>query len=183
MITEIDFENIFEIAPSWTSIAERQLLSSLAIEVPDKGLIVEIGCLYGGCTAVLALSNQQAQVISIDNFSWTPEGYPFASAERASNNLLKLGAQNFTIIEKTSRDASNNWDRLINLLWIDGGHSFDFVYFDLSFYSHFSNVIALHDYDNPAWSSIREAVEAFLSIDPYWYIDTIVDMVVVLRRK
>ena len=53
---------------------ERGCLAQLAREVPDQGLIVEIGCLYGGVTAVLALSNPSAAVIAIDDFSWHPGG-------------------------------------------------------------------------------------------------------------
>lgn len=74
MTQTIDLDEIFKRIPSWTSTIEREKLAELSAEVPPTGTIVEIGCLYGGSTAVLALSNPSALVRSIDNFSWTPEG-------------------------------------------------------------------------------------------------------------
>lgn len=169
--------------PAWTEISERELLSKLSREVPVNGLIVEIGCLYGGTTAVLALSNPDAKVISIDNFSWTPEGYQKTSKELAENNLSELGISNVKVKEGDSRRLGRTWNEPIDFLWIDGGHSYQFVYSDLYLFGLHAKVIALHDYDNPAWASIRQAVETFIGKFPYWYVDEVVGMVCVLRRK
>ena len=180
----IDYDKVFMIAPSWTSLNERKLLSELAKDVPADGTIVEIGCLYGGVTSILGLSAPNAQVITIDNFSWTPEGYPAASPQLAMENFNILGVFNIYVMNMTSRDAAKRLDTPIDLLWIDGGHDFKSVYFDLFHFSKYSRgPIALHDYDNPGWKDIRQAVEVFLKKNDDWYIDKVVDMVVVLRKK
>lgn len=178
----INYDKIWSVAPSWTSLDERMTLSKLAKKVPDNGVIVEIGALYGGASAVLALSKPTARLISIDNFSWTPEGYPAASRELYISNMQKLKITNFEVIAMTSKEALTNWNSHIDLLWIDGGHDFNSVYFDLSEYSRFSDVVALHDYGNVFWPSIRQAVEKFTS-ETSFYISEVVDSIVVLRRR
>lgn len=180
---DLDFDYIFERIPSWTEKNERQCLSKYAQTVPDGGIIVEIGALYGGVTAILALSQPKALVISIDNFSWTPEGYPKASIHEFNKNMKSLDIKNFQVIELKSDEVWRNWNTAIDFLWIDGGHDFNSVFFDLSHYSHFTNLIALHDYDNPSWPDIRQAVERFIQEHPEWKIIEIAGMVVVLQRS
>src|SRR6185436_2035859 len=83
---------------SITTVAERACLSELAQEVPDQGFMVEIGCLYGGITAVLALSQPYAAVVTIDDFSWHPDDMPENSVALVMENMDKVGADNVTII-------------------------------------------------------------------------------------
>jgi precorrin-6B methylase 2 len=169
---------------SITTEAERKLLSELAREVPRGGTILEIGALYGGTTAVLALANPSAKVFSIDNFSWTPEGYPRASKDRFENNMKSIGANNVIAIEGDSKVLISHWERNIDLLWIDGGHDFSNVYSDLYNYSRHSKVIALHDYKNPMWPTVEKAIEIFLrKYEDTWYFSENVEMVAVLRKR
>jgi hypothetical protein len=168
---------------SITTEAERNKLAELASKVPDQGVIVEVGTLYGGVTAVLAKAQPNAAVITIDNFSWHPEDMPVNSVGLVQDNLAKENIENVTIIENDSREVAKNWARDIDLLWIDGGHSYQFVYFDLVRFGTYSKVIALHDYKNPAWSTIEEAINVFLKNNKNFYSDEVVDMLIVLRRK
>lgn len=174
---------LFKAIPAWTSPDERELLTRLAKEVPPGGLILEIGCLYGGTSAVLALSAPKARLISIDDFSWSPDGYGESSPERTRENLAKVGAKNTEVIKADSRQAWKTWDEQIHLLWIDGGHSFEFVYSDLYNFGKFADVIAVHDYKNPAWLSIEKAIETFISKDSRWKIVEVVGMIAVLRKS
>lgn len=168
---------------SWTDEKERGLLSQLSSEVPENGWIVEIGCLYGGTTATLALSNPKALVVSIDNFSWTPDGYPQVSPTLTRSNLREAGVENVQIIEGDSREIGKDWEHHIDLLWVDGGHSYEFVYSDLVNFGPHADVIALHDYGNPFWETIMKAVGDFLKDHEEFYIAQVVSTVVVLRRK
>lgn len=173
---------LFAAIPAWTSAEERALLERLSAEVPAGGQIVEIGCLYGGTTAVLALANPAAWVTSIDDFSWTPPGYPDVSPEHTRENLSKVGAFNVDVVKADSREACKEWKKHINLLWVDGGHSFEFVYSDLYNFGKFADVIAVHDYKNPAWASIEKAIETFMAKFPVWRITEVIGMIAVLRK-
>ena len=168
-------------APSWTSAAERSEMCKLASEVQKDGLIVEIGGLYGGMTAVLGLSNPQAHITVIDEFSWDPYKKG-ASAETLLENVKRVGVANVEVITGDSRIIGRNWTKAIDLLWIDGGHSYEFVKSDLDRFGPHAKRIALHDWDNPFWKSIRQAVEDFLKVQPGWKFDHSVEMVAVLER-
>jgi hypothetical protein len=165
-----------------TEINERECVARLASEVPVDGIIFEIGCLYGGTTAVLGLANPKASLITIDDFSWHPEDDVPTSAELLYANMEKVGVKNIELIQGDSREIGKYWSTPINLLWIDGGHSFEYVYQDISNFGPHAEVIALHDYDNPAWASIRQAVEKFIAEHLQWRVDEVVGTVVVLRK-
>src|SRR5688500_12751101 len=171
------------VVPTLTEINERELLSELAKEDPPLSVVLEIGGLYGGVTAVLALSAPSCSIYTIDNFSWHPEGFPKTSKKLLETNMKELGVQNVTVIEGRSQENVKQWTARISLLWIDGGHDIKSVYHDLFNFGKYADVIALHDYDNPAWKDIRQAVERFLSNDNNWYLDQVVGMVAVLRKK
>lgn len=172
-----------ESIPSWTSLAERDEVSRLAAQVKKGGLIVEIGGLYGGMTAVLGLSNPKAEITVIDEFSWNPITERVASAEGLLANVAEVGVANVSVIAEDSRVTGTNWKNPIDLLWIDGGHSYEYVKADLDNFGPHAQVIACHDYDNPFWPSIRQAVEDFIEWNPEWQVSHNVETVVVLVRK
>jgi len=167
-----------------TEIDERECLARCAMEVPDDGRIVEIGCLYGGTTAVLALAKPTAEVITIDVYDWHPPDDVPTSPELLLQNMAGIGAINVHVHPiGDSLVAWKTWKLDIDFLFIDGGHSYEWVFNDLSHYSAFSKVMACHDYDNPFWPSIRKAVEDFLQKHPLWYLAEQAGTVAVLRRK
>lgn len=171
--------NIYSI----TTQEERDCLAELAKEVPDNCAIVEIGTLYGGTTVVLAQAQPHAAVITIDDYSWHPDPEPLTSPSLVRDNLDKFNIDNVTIVSGDSREVGKMWAREISLLWIDGGHSFDFVHNDLLNFGKHAQVIALHDYKNPAWPTIEQAIISFVEKYPFFYIDKVVGMICVLRRK
>jgi predicted O-methyltransferase YrrM len=170
---------------SITTWEERECWANLAAQVPEGGRIVEIGALYGGVTAVLALAAPAASVFTIDNFSWHPEGHPPTSAELLREHMDSVGARNVYIIQGDSREIG--MDQAfghIDMLCIDGGHSYEFVFVDLMLFGTRSDVIALHDYDNPSWPTVKDAVNDFLKLmDGKFELTNVVGQVATLRRK
>lgn len=169
--------------PSWTTPVEQEALAELASQVPPHGQILEIGCLYGGSTSILCKNAPRCVVTSIDEFSWTPEGYPTATKELAEANLKEQDLYNFEIIPMSSEKAAKTWKQEVDLCFIDGGHSYEYVRADLENFHSFSRVLALHDFGNPFWPSIGQAVQDFLSKHPEWYQAEVADTLVVLRRR
>lgn len=165
-----------------TTAEERELLSRLAKAVPADGLILEIGCLYGGTTEVLSKAAPKAKITSVDIFDWTPDGYPTSTADLFRENMKSVDAKNVTLIEGDSREVGKRWNEPIDLLFVDGGHSYEFIYSDLFYFGKFADVIALHDYKNPSWQSIEKAIETFIAKDRIWKIAEVVGMVCVLRK-
>jgi predicted O-methyltransferase YrrM len=171
------------IIPTWLEQDEREALFDLAGEVPAGGQIVEVGCLYGGSTALLGLGAPTAKITIFDDFSWSPLPDMPAGPKTLGANLEKAGVKNdVTIMPGDSRVMAQGWDAPIDLLWIDGGHSYDFIFSDLTNLGPHAQVIACHDYDNPAWPSIRHAVEEFIQLHPVWAVAGVAGTVVVLRK-
>lgn len=181
-ISDVDAVETARVVRPLTEINERECVARLAAEVPPGGSIVEIGPLYGGMTAVLGLASPDADIVSIDDFGWHPADDVPTSKKLLLANMKLVGVKNVKVKEGDSRKIGKTWKSPIDLLWIDGGHSFDYVYQDICNFGVHANVIALHDWDNPAWPDIRQAVEKFIADHVEWSIAEIVGMVVVLRK-
>jgi predicted O-methyltransferase YrrM len=166
-----------------TEINEREELINLAKEVPPHGLIVEVGTMYGGGTAILAYANPYARIISIDNFSWfPPDGSP-SSKQDVEENLELLDIHNVEIMEGDSITIGKEWNTPIDFIFIDGGHEYETAYADLVMLGSHAKVIAIHDFNNPWLHGVNKAVEDFMAIEPdKWKIEKVVHWVAVLRR-
>lgn len=183
MEIKVIVERAAEAVRTLTEINERECLARLALEITKPSpVIVEIGSLYGGTAAVLALAAPQAEVICIDTFEWYPPDDVPASADLLRSNMQKAGVNNVRVIEGDSRVLWKTWRTKIDLLFIDGGHSFEWVYSDLSRFSPYTRVVALHDYGNPFWPTIKQAVDRHLKENPIWRLDEVTGTVAVLRR-
>ena len=168
--------------PTFTRGRERSTLRALAKEVPAKGRILEIGTFFGGTTSVLALSNPKAKVYTIDNYSWKAPKLPMGTMEQNKNCLYRLGIRNVEWIQGDSKVLVESWNKKIDLLWVDGDHSYEGAFADLANFGPFSFVIALHDYGNDKHPGVKKAVEDFLFVHPQWKLDKVVDTVAILRR-
>jgi predicted O-methyltransferase YrrM len=179
-----DAIRLAEVIPAWLEQNEKEMLFSLAKEVPENGHVVEVGCLYGGSTALLGLGAATAKITVFDDFSWSPLPEMVSSRETLLANLAKIELHNqIDVREGDSRTLAKGWTAPIDLLWIDGGHSYEFIFSDLMHLGPSAQVIACHDFDNPVWPSIRKAVTDFIAQHPQWMIDTVAGTLVVLRRS
>jgi len=103
-----------------------------------------------------------------------------ASAKTLLSNVRKVGVTNVEVITADSRRAGKTWDQPIDLLWIDGGHSYEFVKSDLDKFGPHAARIALHDYGNEFWKTIQQAVDDFLKEHREWSFSHHVETVAVL---
>ena len=154
--------------PTWTTQEEREFVASISKSVKRGGLIVEIGSLYGGMTAILAKANPYARIITIDRFSWQPKGFPRPTAQIIKANLARLKAKNVQVVQGDSKIIGEKWKAAIDLLWIDGGHSYESVTADLKNFSPHAKAIILHDYNHPTMTGVTEAVDDFLYKNKKW---------------
>ena len=182
-ISDMDAVEIARVVRPLTDINERECVAELAAAVLPGELIVEIGSLYGGMTAVLGLANPGAKIVSIDDFSWHPADDVPTSKKLLLANMKKVGVKNVKVKEGDSREIGKTWETPIGLLWIDGGHSYEYVHADLVNFGPHAQVIAVHDYKNPAWTTIEQAITDFIAVHPEWGVSNVVGMVAVLRRK
>jgi predicted O-methyltransferase YrrM len=123
------------------TIEERAVFYKYASKVPDNGLIVDIGTAQGGSAFIFALSSKPSvKVYTIDPSQ--NEKFIFLRKEWGLEEKI-------VFLHQTSQDAAKGWDKEIDMLFIDGSHSYSGVKNDfLWFGSHVKKggIVAFHDY-------------------------------------
>jgi predicted O-methyltransferase YrrM len=182
-------EQVFTIAhkiTGWLEPHETMRLYGLALDIPENGAIVEIGSYRGKSTTVLAIGAKErsARVYAIDPFEGVMDGHVVTGHDRDHLRYALVNAgvvDSVEIITGYSLETAKTWKRPIDLLWIDGDHSYEAVKADLKAWSkHVKGKIALHDYTQN-WPGVPMAVDEFVA-DGKWRIVDNVDATVVLER-
>lgn len=145
--------------------SELERLWNLANQIPDGGLIVEIGSYLGSSTVLLALSGRQ--VIAIDCFKAYFDGFghdKVVMEEEFKRNTS--GYNNIKLYQTESITAARWIKKDIDLLFIDGGHSYEDVKIDCEKYLpklRVGGFVAFHDYNNESFPGVKQAVDEYTS--------------------
>lgn len=142
--------------PGWETVAEENQLMTLAANVPNEGLIVELGGEYGRSAAqfLLATNGKGVKVYTVDLF---PKDHHLAGdllSAQKRNLLEAIGVDAVTKrhiqVKGVSWEVGNKWDKgLIDLLFIDAGHDYDSVSKDIAAWIQHvkpDGVVVFHDY-------------------------------------
>jgi predicted O-methyltransferase YrrM len=141
--------------PGWLSDSEEAELIRLAGLVGTGGVIVEIGAEYGRSAAALCSgAAPSVTIISIDLF---PTDHPVVGDLMAAykSNLKSAGFADRTFVVKgNSRQIGRGWKLggRIDLLFIDGDHSYRGARADLQIWAKFvgcGGYLACHDCEIP----------------------------------
>ena len=122
-------------------------------------VIVEIGSARGRSTCAMALAckqNEQGHVYAIDPHDlnpWTEIGTGGQTEQFLRSRLRNYRLEEWCdIIVRTSREAAREWIRPIDLLFIDGDHSFDGVRDDFELFRPWMAPDSLVLFHDTAWS-------------------------------
>jgi len=153
-MTKEELRSIFP-RPFWLAEEEVPFLARAAGDASSA--IVEIGCAYGGSTAVFLLNKKRGVwVYSVDPFVPDSKGGVQAAAQQChdavAQALLKKGRgeafEDWRLINDYSQNAAKWWDKEIDLLFIDGSHHYEDVKQDFQQWSRFvgrNGRILIHD--------------------------------------
>lgn len=131
--------------PGWLTEAEELHMLAMAQDVPAKGTIVEIGGEWGRSASIWCKgAKKDVAIITVD---------PFASDEVFEahiHNLMEAGFTSRTsIVQERSEVAYTSFnDDSIDLLFIDGDHTYEAVKRDLELWSpkvKSGGIILMHD--------------------------------------
>jgi predicted O-methyltransferase YrrM len=157
---------------------EGQRLAYLAAQVPERGIIVEIGSCQGRSAAYMAAAldrKKKVKIFCVDLWilgaGRTPERHhDVGGYMRFVGNLRVLDLfQNIIPIMADSVEAGKRWRLPIDLLFIDGGHQFNEVKADYKTWAKFvkpGGVIVFHDY--ASWQPIKRFVDGSLNLTKEW---------------
>ena len=123
-----------------------------ALHAPNNAVIVEIGSFKGRSTVSFGFGcvGSGKHIYAIDLFEGDGANYGKGDfQEMFQSNVDRCGlTQYITAIKKHSIDASGQWEKPIDILFIDGSHEYEDVKADFkAFYPHVKKggIIAFHD--------------------------------------
>ncbi|MDA0375828.1 MAG: class I SAM-dependent methyltransferase [bacterium] len=148
----------------WLSDKEADVLYRLAANCTGKGAIIEIGSWKGKSTTCLSLGSRAGagtHITAIDPHTGSSEHGDVDTYAEFLENIEKNDIKDMV---KPIRDYSHNvgkeWNKPVELLWIDGAHEYEFVLQDLDIWEpHLivGGVIAFHDSTMPGpWKVIED---------------------------
>lgn len=154
-ITPVSLMKMLSRVEGQITTQELHKLFSIAKGTVNGGVILEIGSYRGKSTLALAMGAQHsgARVYSIDpheEFTGVAGGkYGPPDLARKIDNIAKfqLGEIIFPIC-LNSHDVGRIWNKSIDILWIDGDHSFEGVKGDYDLFSPFvkkNGLLLFHD--------------------------------------
>jgi predicted O-methyltransferase YrrM len=187
----------------WLSVDEAIALYDLAGRLPDeRPLAVEIGSWQGRSSVVLgrALRRKRApRLVCIDPFDASGDGTSeglYAARAAAFDNPLKAGfvrnlqgagvADLVDIRQGYSHDVARDFREPIDLLFLDGDHSYDSVlrdYRDWSCKVRPGGWLCMHDVRNPIHDGPGRVAAEVVACDPAWTALHYVDTMLVARRR
>lgn len=147
-------DDLFANVEGHISLAEAELLYSLACAVPAGSNVFEIGSYKGRSTVALALGAKEAGAIvyAVDPHpTYEVGGTLFSMADNQAYyaSIAKYGVGDVVkTINLPSRRLWFAWESLadsIALLFIDGSHEYEDVHHDFHLWAMFASTIALHD--------------------------------------
>ena len=140
------------------------VLFNLTKDVPENGLIVEIGCYYGKSTSLLYYSKKESVILfTIDTFTGTERDQSKNQYCRMINNMVLYEFYPRIIYGSSRIGAANLFkEDSIDLLFIDGWHTKDEVMTDIgSFLDKVKDGAVICGHDWTTYEGVRQGVLSF----------------------
>ncbi len=141
----------------WFTAGDIAAYQALASELPNKGVVVEIGVWQGRslCSVASQIKEKNLTVYAVDTFEGTPGVQVVHNAEGKLQQIFEENLEHFnirphvTILRNTSEVAAQSFTEFADLIFIDGEHSEEQVIKDIqSWLPRLApdGVLAGHDY-------------------------------------
>jgi hypothetical protein len=132
---------------SYTNYKEREALYNIAKKLKDNSVIVEVGSHLGATSCMLALGSKSSKVFCVDTWKndTMPEGLRDTFPEFKKNTK---DFANIIPLRGTSENVAKTFNEKIDLIFIDGDHSYEGVKTDVfSWISKCKNdaIVVFHD--------------------------------------
>lgn len=166
-----DIKEIASAVEGWLHPLEGTLLYRLARQCTGKGAIVEIGSWKGKSTIWLAAgskSGMNGKVYAIDPHIGSSEHQHVQenvwTFDQFTRNIERAGIHDTVVpIVATSEEAAKNFEKPVELIFIDGGHEYQMVKLDFDLWSPKvveGGVMAFHD--TVGWPGPKQVVKEFV---------------------
>jgi len=148
---------------------------SEAEKLPPNANYVEVGVSHGSSLISVAHFRPDINCYGIELATDIRNGHRAIEKEGIKNIELFLG--------RGSEEVCKQWDREIDLLFIDGEHYFPYIFWDFCGWSPYvkqGSKILFHDYENAGGPkfSVREALQVFKNHQRYEFTSLSEDYVI-----
>lgn len=172
-----DWDDYYDILPVYYphrygyAFTTRREIAALNAAIPAGGMVLEVGSASGVSVSLLAEEKPNARFFSVDTFvpprnvgdidsTVCPDGDHFDRIlnwykNRQPNQILWMGD-----VRRLQQITTRKFD----LIFVDAGHMYDEVYPDLLLSATMlqeGGVMVAHDYRDPNWKQVEEAVDRF----------------------
>jgi predicted O-methyltransferase YrrM len=145
------FEIINAIPENTCGVPQPRFLFDLSLKCKGAGTVVEIGTCAGKSTIALAYAQQtqgRAPIHTID----------IVEHDKIKENLSRAGVAAYVNrIIRSSSEVAASWSDPVELLWIDGDHSYNGVLQDIACWADKvlpGGFMAFHDYPSPGGKAL-----------------------------
>jgi MMP 1-O-methyltransferase len=143
--------------PGWLSYEEGELLYNLARRCSGRGSIVEIGSWRGKSTVYLGLGSKAGNKVKV----YAVDRHTDGTFPDWQKNVRNAGVEDLvTPIKGLSQELAADFDEPIELLFIDGAHTYDLVRQDFDRWVPKvveGGVVAMHD--TTAFPGVKQVAE------------------------
>lgn len=172
MNTEInEIKKLVDKVEGWLSDEEGELLYTLAKNCKGKGVIVEIGSWKGRSTIWLAKGSKagnNVKIYAIDPHTGSPECKKLYGEIRTfgefKKNIENTEVDDIVIpVVKTSEEVAENFNELVELVFVDGAHGYESVKLDFELWFPKlidGGIMAFHD--TIGWVGPKKVVEKYI---------------------
>lgn len=170
----MNFEDTWKEAEKITGFLfkeEGKALYDVALQMPDNGIAVELGCYCGRSSRVIveAVKERRGKLYSVDSFVEGFDGVPTIPGEalrQYTKYILNPFYDYAELIKKNTIRASKFFDQPIDFLFIDADHSYSGVVQDCLHWLpklKSGGRVAFHDYNSADWLDVKRGAQNFIA--------------------
>lgn len=164
------FDDIWSVSDKiegFLAVEEARLLFDFALQIPENGVIVELGSFCGKSSYILAniAKYKRGELYCVDVFIPNFDGIatpPEVAMKSLSEHVLIPFYDHTKLIADFTANAGKWFSGEVDFLFIDADHSYDGVKQDLEeWLPKLKNggYVAFHDYFNNAFPGVKQAVD------------------------
>ena len=136
------------------NLRDIKIICELAKRVPEGAIVLEIGTRWGRSACVWALAIKNSQVYTIDTNDNRAKVIENATKAGVQDRVHPIWGTSFRYV----------WDKPIDVVFIDGDHTFPSAYADIEKWHPKARVLTCgHDYNHADFPGVKRAVHKYFN--------------------
>lgn len=130
--------------------------------------VLELGCFQGGSSLIFLYALPSCRFYAADNWLGGPASPQFKDIKEGFIHNTKEYKDNITIFSGDSLNIGKEWDKELDLCYIDGCHDFPYPSGDIKYFSKWVKKDGFLLVDDYEMSDVKFAVDKLLMLNEMW---------------